>query len=208
MFESRTSHMPRVRAGSRVCSRQARQTTRARTPETECRTWCRHGHLIPSGSERSRCRAQWSPAPATSSCRRRSIPTRACTWGCRRSSKSTAQRTNKYPRCVARNAWEPGPRCRAGWTGCSLLPCAPTGGALEKSSVPGPSAEFASLDDQLAARQHHVYIALHLKSLEHRVIHTHVMRGGADGVVCLWVPDHEVGVTAYRDFPLAWIHAK
>src|SRR5258708_31348604 len=48
--------------------------------------------------------------------------------------------------------------------------------------------ELPILYDQFAARHHLAHVPFHAEALEHRVVHTHVVRFCADGVIGLRIP--------------------
>ena len=53
-----------------------------------------------------------------------------------------------------------------------------------------------------------VGIAFHVEAFEHGIIHAHVMRRGADGVVGIRIPEHDIGVAANGNLALLGIQAE
>src|SRR5450755_5093588 len=62
-------------------------------------------------------------------------------------------------------------------------------GAAQKLSLASLAEELVSVYDYSSPRQDHVGHSRDLDSFEHGVVHAHVMRGGADGVLALGIED-------------------
>src|SRR5258707_834055 len=91
---------------------------------------------------------------------------------------------------------------------CASRSDACVGLAAEELAGAGAANEFAGVDDRLAAGENGFWYAGNLDSFEHRVVHTHVMRCGADDLLFAGVEDDDVSVGAYRDSSLAWEEAE
>src|SRR5271165_756938 len=78
----------------------------------------------------------------------------------------------------------------------------------QEFSLSGAAHELVSFHHDSSARKNDVRHACDLYAFEHRVVHAHVMRGGANGVLALGVENHQVGVAAYSDRSLARIKAE
>ena len=64
------------------------------------------------------------------------------------------------------------------------------------------------LDNGLAAGHHQLGVPFHREAFEHGIIHTHVMRLGADRVFRSRIPHHDIGVAAGGQRALARIEAE
>src|SRR6266699_3768820 len=84
-------------------------------------------------------------------------------------------------------------------------PGAAAGGTLQELTAAGASMVRAGVDNNFTAGQHCAGIAGHLPAFKHRIIDSHVMGLGADGVFRDGVPYYDVGVAARRDRALAWV---
>src|SRR4030095_13231638 len=76
-----------------------------------------------------------------------------------------------------------------------LLPGASTSSTLQ---IPAPSRApviLPVLDDHFAARHHQLGVTLDREALKHGIVHLHVMCFGADHMIRLRIPDHDIGVT-------------
>src|SRR6266705_5368214 len=62
-----------------------------------------------------------------------------------------------------------------------------------------PARKFSVIDDYAAARKNGSGDALHMNSLEHGVVHAHVMRLRADHLFSVRVENHKVGIRAHRN---------
>src|SRR5579864_7248102 len=81
-------------------------------------------------------------------------------------------------------------------------------GAAQELPLSGAAQEPVFVDDHLAAGKNRVWHSSDLNSLKHRIIHTHVMRLGTDGVLALGIKNHQVGVAADGDGSLARIQTE
>src|ERR1035438_5477932 len=88
----------------------------------------------------------------------------------------------------------------------SSFPGASSGRALEILAAAWLAVELAAIHNHLAAREHRARVAATFVSLEHGVIHAHVMCLRTDGVLGVGVPDDQIGVRSRRDFALLRIH--
>src|SRR5215471_13784081 len=114
-------------------------------------------------------------------------------------------RSCRYPRSAFRAEWARGLRYRGR---CLLLPCATTGGSLDIAAAACVAEPLAPVHDDFAAREHGPRVPGYLIAFEHRVVHTHVMRGGADGMDGIGVPQNDIGVAARGDRTFLRIHAE
>src|SRR5258707_6674630 len=71
-----------------------------------------------------------------------------------------------------------------------------------------PARKFSVIDDYAAARKNGSGHALHANSLEHGVVHAHVMRLRADHLIGVRIENHKVGVRAYRNRSFARVQAE
>src|ERR1700704_2432360 len=79
---------------------------------------------------------------------------------------------------------------------------------LQEVSRASAPQECVSFYYHAPARQHYIGHSRNLNSLEHRIIHAHVVSLGADGVLAVRIKDHQIRVTAHRDRAFARIQAK
>src|SRR5919197_942523 len=68
------------------------------------------------------------------------------------------------------------------------------GAALQKFSLTGTAEKVFVLNQHTPAREHDICHTLHFDSFEHRIVHTHVVGFGADGVLAVGIEDHEISV--------------
>src|SRR5258707_12920884 len=68
--------------------------------------------------------------------------------------------------------------------------------ALDKLSRPGAPGELVSLHHNPPTRQHYIRHAGYFNSLKHRVIHPHMVRFRADGVLAIGIEDDDIRITA------------
>src|SRR5271157_3461357 len=87
-----------------------------------------------------------------------------------------------------------------------LFPGASPCGALQVLAPSGPSEELFPFYDDLAPGENHAGVSLHGETLEHRIVHLHVMSAGPDRVGRLRVPEDDIRVTARGDLPFARVH--
>src|SRR6266446_2834211 len=71
-----------------------------------------------------------------------------------------------------------------------------------------PARKFSAIDNYAAARKNSSGHALHANSLEHGVVHAHVMRLRADHLFGVRIENHKVGVRAYRNRSFARVQAE
>src|SRR5580704_135637 len=81
-------------------------------------------------------------------------------------------------------------------------------GPSEKLALSGTAQELVPFHDDAASGKNNVGHARHLNAFEHRVIHSHVVSLGADGVFALRIENHEISIAADRDGSLARVQAK
>src|SRR5579872_7280510 len=89
-----------------------------------------------------------------------------------------------------------------------LLPRSTARGALQVLAAAGLAQELAIVYDHFSARHHHTRVALHAEAFEHRVIHAHVMRLGADGMIRVGIPQHDIRVAAGGQHAFTRVHAE
>src|SRR5437763_9504349 len=87
--------------------------------------------------------------------------------------------------------------------GCTLESSLPLesriGLAAEELAGAGAADEFSRVDDGAAAGENGLGRALNLDALEHRVIHAHVMRFGADDFFLIGIEEDKIGIRADGD---------
>src|SRR3979490_967336 len=71
-----------------------------------------------------------------------------------------------------------------------------------------PARKCSLIDNYAAARKNGSGHALHANSLEHGVVHAHVMRLRADYLFGVRIENHKVGVRAYRNRSFARVQAE
>src|SRR5947209_6492883 len=100
----------------------------------------------------------------------------------------------------------PGARSRACLV--ALLPSSTAGGPFQIFTSPGAAEELVLVHDDLAARNYSARVASHLITLEHRIIHPHVMRLCADGVQSRGIPNDDIGVAPRSEQALARVQSE
>src|ERR1019366_6710546 len=89
-----------------------------------------------------------------------------------------------------------------------LSPRAPVRRALHILAAARLAEKLSVVHNNFPARNHRAGVAADFKAFEHRVVHAHVVRAGAESVHRLGIPNYHVGVTTHGDFALTRVHAK
>lgn len=80
--------------------------------------------------------------------------------------------------------------------------------AAKELACAGASYKFSCVDYGAPPREDCFWRSLDVNSLEHRIVHTHVVGFCADDLLFIGVENYEVGVRAYGDGSFAGIEAE